>query len=303
MQAGLEVAVIDLTAPAMEALGLRTVKVLVPGAYPMNFDGRFPHFGGARMRRAPVVAGLRETPIDFKDLLRYLIRFPNQTTARETDVAPSESDCVVVPFLDQASAIRPLICEQFAAIDRSKSPVFRAGSDEGISAAQLRHCRNRVRYRLQLVMRSRAGVRVADLPSSRFRSRTLHFAAERLRSRRTLFQRRPGDFVVRTVRRRLLSTQLYALVDTSRHSGRYLSLLGPSSHTRSARAVAKTGRAGNAVSESAVGRKGACHHRHHGGGSRLLHRYGDRGYRYLLIEAGHVGQNLALVANASGLAA
>lgn len=35
--------------------------------------------------------------------------------------------------------------------------------------------------------------------------------------------------------------------------------------------------------------------------SRLLHRYGDRGYRYLLIEAGHVGQNLALVATASGL--
>jgi SagB-type dehydrogenase family enzyme len=35
--------------------------------------------------------------------------------------------------------------------------------------------------------------------------------------------------------------------------------------------------------------------------SRLLYRYGDRGYRYLLIEAGHVGQNLALVATASGL--
>jgi SagB-type dehydrogenase family enzyme len=35
--------------------------------------------------------------------------------------------------------------------------------------------------------------------------------------------------------------------------------------------------------------------------SRLLHRYGDRGYRYLLLEAGHVGQNLALVATASGL--
>jgi len=34
--------------------------------------------------------------------------------------------------------------------------------------------------------------------------------------------------------------------------------------------------------------------------SRLLHRYGDRGYRYLLIEAGHVGQNLAIVATASG---
>jgi SagB-type dehydrogenase family enzyme len=35
--------------------------------------------------------------------------------------------------------------------------------------------------------------------------------------------------------------------------------------------------------------------------ARLLYRYGDRGYRYLLIEAGHVGQNLALVATASGL--
>jgi SagB-type dehydrogenase family enzyme len=34
---------------------------------------------------------------------------------------------------------------------------------------------------------------------------------------------------------------------------------------------------------------------------RLLHRYADRGYRYLLIEAGHVGQNLALLATASGL--
>jgi SagB-type dehydrogenase family enzyme len=35
--------------------------------------------------------------------------------------------------------------------------------------------------------------------------------------------------------------------------------------------------------------------------SRLLHRYGDRGYRYTLIEAGHVGQNLALTAAALGL--
>ena len=48
VRAELEVTVVDLTAPAMESLGLRTVKVLVPGAYPMNFDGRFPHFGGKR---------------------------------------------------------------------------------------------------------------------------------------------------------------------------------------------------------------------------------------------------------------
>jgi ribosomal protein S12 methylthiotransferase accessory factor len=75
-QAGLEVAVIDLSAPAMEALGLQTVKVLVPGAYPMNFDGRFPHFGGKRMSQAPVVAGLRDTPIDFKDLCTIPHPFP-----------------------------------------------------------------------------------------------------------------------------------------------------------------------------------------------------------------------------------
>jgi len=68
MRAELEVTVVDLTAPAMESLGLRTVKVLVPGAYPMNFDGRFPHFGGKRMRSAPVTAGLRDTPTALDDL-------------------------------------------------------------------------------------------------------------------------------------------------------------------------------------------------------------------------------------------
>jgi ribosomal protein S12 methylthiotransferase accessory factor len=74
--AELEVTVVDLTAPAMESIGLRTVKVLVPGAYPMNFDGRFPHFGGKRMSRAPVIAGLRETPIDLEDLCTIPHPFP-----------------------------------------------------------------------------------------------------------------------------------------------------------------------------------------------------------------------------------
>lgn len=37
--------------------------------------------------------------------------------------------------------------------------------------------------------------------------------------------------------------------------------------------------------------------------SRSLPKYGDRGYRYLLLEAGHVGQNLDLVATALGLGA
>jgi ribosomal protein S12 methylthiotransferase accessory factor len=76
MRAELEVTVVDLTAPAMESLGLRTVKVLVPGAYPMNFDGRFPHFGGKRMSQAPVTAGLRDTPINFEDLCTIPHPFP-----------------------------------------------------------------------------------------------------------------------------------------------------------------------------------------------------------------------------------
>lgn len=76
MRAGLEVVVVDLTAPAMQSLGLRTVKVLVPGAYPMNFDGRFPHFGGRRMTAAPVAAGLRETPLAVEQLCTIPHPFP-----------------------------------------------------------------------------------------------------------------------------------------------------------------------------------------------------------------------------------
>jgi ribosomal protein S12 methylthiotransferase accessory factor len=76
MRTELEVTVVDLTAPAMESLGLRTVKVLVPGAYPMNFDGRFPHFGGKRMSQAPVTAALRDTPIGLEDLCTIPHPFP-----------------------------------------------------------------------------------------------------------------------------------------------------------------------------------------------------------------------------------
>ena len=35
--------------------------------------------------------------------------------------------------------------------------------------------------------------------------------------------------------------------------------------------------------------------------SRTQNKYGERGYRYVLLEAGHVGQNLALAAEALGL--
>jgi SagB-type dehydrogenase family enzyme len=36
---------------------------------------------------------------------------------------------------------------------------------------------------------------------------------------------------------------------------------------------------------------------------RSVFKYGDRGYRFVLLEAGHVGQNLSLVANGLGLGA
>ena len=34
---------------------------------------------------------------------------------------------------------------------------------------------------------------------------------------------------------------------------------------------------------------------------RIAERYGERGYRYLLIEAGHIAQNFCLVATERGL--
>ncbi|HEX3156223.1 MAG TPA: YcaO-like family protein [Candidatus Angelobacter sp.] len=75
-KAGLHVVVIDLTPPELRPMNLWTVKTIVPGAYPMNFDDRWPQFGGARMTAAPVAAGLRKAPISFADLNRVPHPFP-----------------------------------------------------------------------------------------------------------------------------------------------------------------------------------------------------------------------------------
>ena len=75
-RARLEVLLVDLTAPEIRDLGMYTVKVLVPGAYPMNFDSRWPHLGGWRLTRAPVDAGLRERPLAFAELNRIPHPFP-----------------------------------------------------------------------------------------------------------------------------------------------------------------------------------------------------------------------------------
>jgi ribosomal protein S12 methylthiotransferase accessory factor len=74
--AGLETIVVDLTAPQIRQLGLFVVKALVPGAYPLNFDSRWPHLGGRRLRSAPVTSGLLETPVPFDALNRLPVPFP-----------------------------------------------------------------------------------------------------------------------------------------------------------------------------------------------------------------------------------
>ncbi len=45
-----------------------TFKTLIPGAYPMNFDALWPHFGGTRMQQAPVDAALLTEPVPFAAL-------------------------------------------------------------------------------------------------------------------------------------------------------------------------------------------------------------------------------------------
>jgi ribosomal protein S12 methylthiotransferase accessory factor len=75
-KSGLHVVAIDLTPPELRSMNLWTVKTIVPGAYPMNFDDRWPQLGGTRMSAAPVSAGLRKVPISFADLNRVPHPFP-----------------------------------------------------------------------------------------------------------------------------------------------------------------------------------------------------------------------------------
>lgn len=56
-EAGLEAVVVDITAPDVGALGLSVVKVLIPGAQPLDFAGQWPHLGGRRLYEAPARMG------------------------------------------------------------------------------------------------------------------------------------------------------------------------------------------------------------------------------------------------------
>ena len=73
---GHDAIVVDLTLPRLAEHGLWTMKTLVTGAYPMNFDAAWPQFGGDRIRTAPVAAGLLARPIPFERLNRTPHPFP-----------------------------------------------------------------------------------------------------------------------------------------------------------------------------------------------------------------------------------
>lgn len=75
-RAGLDVMVVDLTPPEIKELGLWVLKTLIPGTYPMNFDSRWPHFGGRRIARVPAELGLIERPLRFDEFQRVPHPFP-----------------------------------------------------------------------------------------------------------------------------------------------------------------------------------------------------------------------------------
>lgn len=58
----LEVVVVELTTPDINELGLRVVKVLIPGMQPIDFGAHWPHLGGPRVYESPVRMGYRTTP-------------------------------------------------------------------------------------------------------------------------------------------------------------------------------------------------------------------------------------------------
>jgi len=74
--AGESVFVVDITPPWIKDLGLWQVKSLIPGAYPMNFDSRWPHLGGRRLRSAPITAGVLEKARDLSELNLFPHPFP-----------------------------------------------------------------------------------------------------------------------------------------------------------------------------------------------------------------------------------
>lgn len=72
----LEVIAVDLTAPDVGSLGFKVVKVLIPGAQPIDFGMSWQHFGGRRIYDAPVRMGYRTRPTLASELNRFPHPFP-----------------------------------------------------------------------------------------------------------------------------------------------------------------------------------------------------------------------------------
>jgi ribosomal protein S12 methylthiotransferase accessory factor len=72
----LEVIVVDLTTPDVDSLGLKVVKVLIPGTQPLDFGTRWQHLGGRRLYETPVRMGYRRTPPQVDELNRLPHPFP-----------------------------------------------------------------------------------------------------------------------------------------------------------------------------------------------------------------------------------
>lgn len=73
---GLEVIVVDLTTPEVESLGLKVVKVLVPGIQPLDFGTQWLHLGGRRIYEAPVRMGYRQANTKPHELNLFPHPFP-----------------------------------------------------------------------------------------------------------------------------------------------------------------------------------------------------------------------------------
>ena len=72
----LEVIAVDLTTIDVDGLGLKVVKILVPGILPIDFGMQWLHLGGRRLYEAPVRMGYRQTKTQPHELNIYPHPFP-----------------------------------------------------------------------------------------------------------------------------------------------------------------------------------------------------------------------------------
>jgi ribosomal protein S12 methylthiotransferase accessory factor len=68
---GLDVVVVDMTSPDIEDVGLKVVRVLIPGLQLLHGDHRYPHLGGKRIYGMRQALGFGEGVVTERDLNPY----------------------------------------------------------------------------------------------------------------------------------------------------------------------------------------------------------------------------------------